>query len=69
MPEIAELSRRHNDSNVLVVPARFVSDETAVEMMKRWLATDFEGGRHARRVEKIDGQDTSREPARSAGED
>lgn len=54
-PEIAELSRRHNDSNVLVIPARFVSDEEAVEMTKRWLETPFEGGRHARRVEKIDG--------------
>lgn len=53
-PEIAELSRRHNDSNVLVIPARFVSDETAVEMMRRWLETEFEGGRHARRVAKID---------------
>jgi ribose 5-phosphate isomerase B len=56
MPEIAELSRRHNDSNVLVVPARFVSEEDAVEMMKRWLETPFEGGRHARRVEKIDAE-------------
>ena len=54
MPEIAELSRRHNDSNVLVIPARFVSDEAAVEMVKRWLDTDFEGGRHARRVAKIE---------------
>ena len=53
-PEIAELSRRHNDSNVLVIPSRFVSDGEAVDMMKRWLETDFEGGRHARRVEKID---------------
>jgi ribose 5-phosphate isomerase B len=56
MPEIAELSRRHNDSNVLVVPARFVSEADAVEMMKRWLDTPFEGGRHARRVEKIDAE-------------
>ena len=54
MPEIAELSRRHNDSNVLVIPARFVSDEQAVEITKRWLETEFEGGRHARRVDKID---------------
>jgi ribose 5-phosphate isomerase B len=54
MPEIAELSRRHNDSNVLVIPSRFVSMEQAVEMMKRWLETPFEGGRHMRRVEKID---------------
>ena len=53
-PEIAELSRRHNDSNVLVIPARFVSDEEAVDMMQRWLTTEFEGGRHARRVDKID---------------
>lgn len=57
-PEIAELSRRHNDSNVLVVPARFVSDEEAVEIMKRWLNTEFEGGRHARRVGKIDAEHT-----------
>ena len=42
MPEIAELSRRHNDSNVLVVPARFVSDDAAVEMMKVWLETENE---------------------------
>ena len=55
-PEIAELSRRHNDSNVLVIPARFVSDEEAMEMLKRWLNTEFEGGRHARRVQKIDGE-------------
>jgi len=54
LPEIAELSRRHTNSNVLVIPARFVSNEEAVDMMKRWLSTPFEGGRHERRVEKID---------------
>jgi ribose 5-phosphate isomerase B len=54
-PEIGELSRRHNNSNVLVLPARFMSEDTAVETLKRWLATEFEGGRHERRVEKIDG--------------
>lgn len=53
-PEIAELSRRHNDSNVLVLPARFISDGEGVEIMKRWLETDFEGGRHGVRVGKID---------------
>jgi len=53
-PQIAELSRRHNDSNVLVIPSRFVSTDEAVEIMQRWLATSFEGGRHTRRVEKID---------------
>ena len=53
-PEIAELSRKHNDANVLVVPARFVSPEDADRILDVWLGTDFEGGRHARRVEKIE---------------
>ena len=52
--EIAELSRKHNDSNVLVIPSRYVSESEAVDMVHRWLSTEFEGGRHARRVEKID---------------
>lgn len=52
-PEIARLARSHNDANVLAIPARFVSLETAFEMVDVFLATDFEGGRHARRVEKI----------------
>ncbi len=54
-PEVAELARRHNDANVLVLPARFVSEEEAMEILHRWLETPFEGGRHARRVAKIDG--------------
>lgn len=58
MPEIAELSRRHNDSNVLVIPARFVSDYEAAEIVDKWLSTKFEGGRHARRVNKIDEDNT-----------
>jgi ribose 5-phosphate isomerase B len=53
-PEIAELSRRHNDSNVLVLPARFLSAEEAREILTRWLETPFEGGRHERRVAKIE---------------
>ncbi|PYO80518.1 MAG: ribose-5-phosphate isomerase [Gemmatimonadetes bacterium] len=53
-PEIGELSRRHNDSNVLVLPARFMSDEEGVQTMKAWLNAKFEGGRHERRVKKID---------------
>ena len=53
-PQIAELSRKHNDANVLVLPARFISEDTGVEILKRWLTTDFEGGRHERRVEKIE---------------
>jgi ribose 5-phosphate isomerase B len=53
--EVAELSRRHNDANVLVLPARFVSDADAAAILRRFLDTPFEGGRHQRRVEKIDG--------------
>jgi len=53
-PEIAALARKHNDANILVLPARFISDEDAVEIMKAWLTTAFEGGRHTRRVEKIE---------------
>ena len=57
-PEIAELSRKHNDSNILVVPARFVSEEDGVQILKTWLATPFEGGRHERRIEKIEREET-----------
>jgi ribose 5-phosphate isomerase B len=53
-PEIARLAREHNDANVLVLPARFVSDEQGLAILKTWLDTPFEGGRHARRVEKIE---------------
>ena len=53
-PEIAELARRHNDANVLVLPARFVSEEDGVRILRTWLDTPFEGGRHERRVEKIE---------------
>ncbi|HXG69395.1 MAG TPA: ribose 5-phosphate isomerase B [Gemmatimonadaceae bacterium] len=56
-PDIAALSRKHNDSNVLVLPSRFVSDEQGVEIMKAWLGADFEGGRHQRRVDKIEARD------------
>jgi ribose 5-phosphate isomerase B len=53
-PEIAELARKHNDANVLVLPARFVSEEDAIAILKTFLATEFEGGRHGRRVAKIE---------------
>ncbi len=53
LPEIATLTRQHNDSNVLVLPARFVSNEEAVAILDAWLEAEFEGGRHARRIEKI----------------
>lgn len=53
-PEIAELSRKHNDANVLVLPSRYMSDDESLAILRRWLSTPFEGGRHQRRVEKID---------------
>lgn len=53
-PEIAELARSHNDANVLVLPARFVSEDESVEILRKWLDTPFEGGRHLRRVKKIE---------------
>ena len=59
-PEIAELARRHNDANVLVLPARFVSEEDGVKILRTWLETPFEGGRHLRRVEKIERTDDDR---------
>ena len=52
-PEIATLAREHNDANVLCIPARFVSEETALEMVDAFLNSQFEGGRHQRRVGKI----------------
>ena len=55
--EEAQVTRKHNNSNVLVLPARFMSDEQAVETMKAWLNAKFEGGRHERRVEKIEPKD------------
>jgi ribose 5-phosphate isomerase B len=59
-PEIAELARRHNDANVLVLPARFLSEEDGVKILKTWLETPFDGGRHLRRVEKIERTDDDR---------
>ncbi len=53
-PEIASLARKHNDANVLVLPARFVSDEDAIAILRAWLGTAFEGGRHITRIEKIE---------------
>ena len=51
--EIAPLTRQHNDSNVLVLPARFIDNNEALEIVNLFLETEFEGGRHVRRVEKI----------------
>jgi ribose 5-phosphate isomerase B len=50
---IAELARSHNDANIICIPARYVSNEISVQMIDRFLATEFEGGRHAIRTGKI----------------
>lgn len=52
--ESARLARQHNDANVLALGARLVSEETARECLEAFLETDFEGGRHQRRVDKLD---------------
>lgn len=51
--EIAALARQHNDANILSLPARFVSLQEAIEITDTFFTTDFEGGRHANRVNKI----------------
>ncbi len=51
--EIASLARQHNDANVLGLPARFISIEEGIEMVHTFLNTEFEGGRHQGRVDKI----------------
>ncbi len=53
MPEIGELARKHNDANMIALPARFIAKELALEIVQKFLNTDFEGGRHQNRVEKI----------------
>ena len=63
-PEIAALAREHNDANVLVLPARFVGDAEGRAILKAWLDTPFAGGRHARRVAKIEREDTPTEENR-----
>lgn len=65
-PEIAELARRHNDANVLALPARFLSEEEATQILRTWLETPFDGGRHERRVEKIERSDDPATGAASA---
>ena len=51
--EVAELARHHNNANIVCIPARFVSYEVAQRILDRFLHSNFEGGRHERRVEKI----------------
>jgi len=53
-PEIAHLAREHNDANVLSLPARFITESEALDMVDVFFSTDFEGGRHQRRIDKMD---------------
>ncbi|MDD4609552.1 MAG: ribose 5-phosphate isomerase B [Bacteroidaceae bacterium] len=51
--ELASLARKHNNANILVMPGRFISKEKASEILTAFLGTDFEGGRHQKRIDKI----------------
>jgi ribose 5-phosphate isomerase B len=51
--EMAALSRRHNDANILVLPGRLIAVDEALRIVRTWLETPFEGGRHQRRLDKI----------------
>ena len=53
IPEIAHLIRQHNNANVLVMPGRFIDEEMARKIMDEYFSTEFEGGRHQRRIDKI----------------
>jgi ribose 5-phosphate isomerase B len=51
--EVAQLARQHNNANVVALPSRFISKELAIEIVEAFISTEFEGGRHANRVNKI----------------
>lgn len=53
LPELAALARQHNNANILVLPARFITEEQAKAIVDAWLDAEFEGGRHQRRIDKI----------------
>jgi len=53
MPELGVLARQHNNANMVALPARFIAKELALEIVEKFLITDFEGGRHQNRVNKI----------------
>jgi ribose 5-phosphate isomerase B len=57
---MAEMSRRHNDANVLALGARVLGDEFAIRIVERWFGSSFEGGRHQRRIDKISGLEKAR---------
>lgn len=56
-PHLAEMSRRHNDANVLCLAGRLLSEDEAWAIAEVWMATPFDGGRHERRVARIDGEE------------
>ena len=51
--KIAKLAKQHNNANIICIPARFISKEEALQIVKTFIDTNFEGGRHQRRVNKI----------------
>jgi ribose 5-phosphate isomerase B len=53
LPELAELARQHNNANILALPARFIDEGVALDCVDKFLTTEFEGGRHEKRVNKI----------------
>lgn len=53
IPEIAELSRSHNNANILCLPGRFVDEQTTISILEKYFSTDFEGGRHQTRMNKV----------------
>ena len=53
IPEIADITRRHNDANVVVLPARFIDNDMAVAIVDAFLKGEFEGGRHQARIDKM----------------
>ena len=55
--EIAELARQHNNANIISIPSRFLSEEEIINIIEVFIKTNFEGGRHNRRIDKIDGND------------
>lgn len=53
LPELSHLARQHNDANIVVMPGRFIDTATAEAILNEFFTTEFEGGRHQRRIEKI----------------
>ena len=54
MPEIARLAKQHNNANIIALPSRFIDSSMAIQIVEAFLKADFEGGRHQKRIDKID---------------